>query len=118
MQNKQFINTPMPELEGVYIRINRQFLYSDVAPTVVNDRTLVPMRAIFEALGADVQWDEASATATATLGGREVTITENQTTTYVDGAPVEIDVPATIYQDRFVVPIRFISESFGAPGKL
>lgn len=112
--NKQFINTPMPELEGVYIRINRQFLYSDVAPTVVNDRTLVPMRAIFEALGADVQWDEASATATATLGGREVTITENQTTTYVDGAPVEIDVPATIYQDRFVVPIRFISESFGA----
>ena len=111
---KQFINSPMPELEGVYIRMNRQFLYSDAAPTVVNDRTLVPMRAIFEALGAEVQWDEASATATTTLNTREVKITENQTTTYVDGSPVEIDVPATIYQDRFVVPIRFISESFGA----
>ena len=111
---KTFINTPMPNLEGVYIRINKRFLYSDVAPTVIDDRTLVPMRAIFEALGAEVSWDEASLTATANLDGQEVKITEDQKMASVSGDAVELDVPAMRIRDRFVVPIRFVSESFGA----
>ena len=71
------------------------------------------MRAIFEALSADVSWDGDTSTATATKGETVVKITENKTTTYVNNAPYELDVPATILNGRFVVPVRFISESFG-----
>lgn len=106
------ITTPRPQLEGINIRVNKQYIYTDVPATIVNDRTLVPMRAIFEAIQADVQWDQASSTATATKDGVEVKITLNSTTTYVNGEAKELDVPAQIVNDRFLVPIRFISESF------
>lgn len=111
---KAFENTPNPELDVVSIRFDKKFLYSDVPATIVDDRTLVPMRAIFEAFGAELEWNDDTATATATLGNKTVQVTENDTTAYVDGAPVTLDVPATILNGRFVVPVRFISESFGA----
>lgn len=111
---KEFTATPAPELEGISIMVSNNFIYSDVAPTIVDGRTLVPMRAIFEALGADVSWDEASATATATLNDNVLKITENATTAYLDGEELTLDVPAMIRDGRFVVPVRFVSESFGA----
>ena len=103
-----------PEGEGISIRVNGRFIYSDVAPVTMNDRTLVPMRAIFEKLGVDVSYDGETATATAVKDGREVKITENSTTAYIDGEAVELDVPATVLNDRFVVPVRFVSEAFYA----
>ena len=100
--------------EGIDIKVNGKFIYSDVAPVIINDRTLIPMRAIFEKLGVDVTWDEASATATAVKDGHTVKITENSNTAYIDGNATELDVPAMILDGRFVVPVRFVSESFGA----
>ncbi len=98
----------------VTVMVNSRLLQSDVEPFIENGRTLVPMRAIFEALRAEVLWDAESETATATLRGTEVKITKNQTVAYVNGNPITLDVPAQIKDGRFVVPVRFISESFGA----
>lgn len=112
--NKTFTASEAPYNEGIGIKLNNNYLYSDVAPTIVNDRTLLPMRAIFEALGADVEWDETTATATATGAKATIKITENDTTAYVNGIETELDVPAMIIDGRFVVPVRFISESLGA----
>lgn len=100
--------------DKITVLVNGTELVSDVEPFETNGRVLVPMRAIFEALKAEVLWDEATVTATAKKDGTEVKITENKTTTYVNGKPYELDVPATIVNGRFVVPVRFISESFGA----
>ena len=72
------------------------------------------MRAIFEALEAEVTWDDATKTATAKTADVEVKITNESKTAYINGAPNELDVPALIENGRFVVPVRFISESFGA----
>lgn len=102
------------ESEGILVKVNNRFIYSDVEPVTVNDRTLIPMRAIFEKLGVDVTWDEATATATAVQNGQTVKITENSKTAYINGQPTELDVPAMILNGRFVVPVRFVSESFGA----
>jgi len=81
--------------------------FDDVAPMMVNDRILVPIRAIAEALGADVGWDE---------GTREVTLViDDESLTFTIGETVAgMDVPAMIMNARTFVPLRFISEFFGA----
>ncbi len=112
--NKTFETSEAPFDEGVAIMLNGNYLYSDVAPTVIDGRTLLPMRALFEALDATVTWDEASSTATAVSEDATIQITENQTTAYVNGNAVELDVPAMILGGRFVVPVRFVSEALGA----
>ncbi len=113
--NKTFTSNALTApSEKIGIRVDNCYIYSDVDPVIVNDRTLVPMRAIFEKLDADVSYDDATATATAVREGKTVKITEGSNTAYVDGEAVELDVAATIINDRFVVPIRFVSESLGA----
>lgn len=103
--------------EKIGVRVNNGYIYSDVDPIIVNDRTLVPMRAIFEAFEADVSYDDKTATASAVLGDITIKITEGSNIAYKNDKAVELDVTATIYNDRFVVPVRFISESFGADVK-
>ncbi|WP_422879851.1 copper amine oxidase N-terminal domain-containing protein [Neomoorella humiferrea] len=82
--------------------------------TVEQGRTLVPLRAIFEALGADVNWDAATQTVTGTKGATIVKLTIGSTIAYVSGQAVPLDVPGKILNGRTLVPLRFISESLGA----
>ena len=86
----------------------------DVPPTIEEGRTLVPMRAIFEALGADVQWQEATRTVIATQNETEIKLQIGQKLAYRNGNPVNLDVPAKIINGRTMVPLRFISESLGS----
>ncbi|OQB14332.1 MAG: hypothetical protein BWY15_01189 [Firmicutes bacterium ADurb.Bin193] len=86
----------------------------DPAPILVNDRTMVPMRAIFELLGATVSWDEKSSTVTAVKGDTTVILQIDSTDATVNGNAKKLDVAAMLYKDRTMVPLRFISESLGA----
>ena len=66
---------------------------------IVNDRTLVPLRAIFEALGAEVEWDDATRTVTATKGQDTVKLTIDDTKLYKNGQPVyELHRPLVVRQ--------------------
>ncbi len=85
----------------------------DVMPVIENGRTLVPMRAIFEALGAEIKWDDATKTVTGTKGDVSVVLTIGNTLAKVNEKEVTLDVPAKIVSDRTMVPVRFISESLG-----
>ncbi|OQB15021.1 MAG: hypothetical protein BWY15_00836 [Firmicutes bacterium ADurb.Bin193] len=85
----------------------------DPPPILVNDRTMVPMRAVFEALGATVEWDEATSTAIAVRGTVTMKIKIGAPAVYVGAHLRVIDPPAMIYKDRTMVPLRFISEWFG-----
>lgn len=107
-------NNTVGEVDEISIVVDKVKLEPDVKPYETHGRVLVPMRAIFEALNAEVSWDEATFTATAKNYFNTVVITENSTTAYVNGNPITLDAPATITNGRFMVPVRFISESFGA----
>lgn len=86
----------------------------DVPAQLIDGRTMVPVRAIFNALGADVDYDEATETAIGTKGDTEVKIKVNENVLYKNGKAVEIDVPAMEIDWRILVPARAISQSFEA----
>ena len=100
--------------DEIKVTINGQNLTMDQPPVLVNDRTLVPVRAIFEALGAKVSWNNDTNTATGELNGTTVEIQIENTVAKVNGKDVTLDVPAKLINDRTLVPVRFISESLGA----
>ena len=93
--------------------LNGQHKILQAAPAVVNDRTLVPIRFISEAFGAKVSWDGATSTATVVAEGHTLKFTENQSTYYYDGVARTLDQPATVVNNRMMLPIRVISEDLG-----
>ena len=82
-------------------------------PQIVEDRTMVPLRAIFEALNVQVNWDGNTKTVTATGRDRQVVLTIGQKEITVNGIKTEIDVPAMIISDRTMVPVRAVAQSLG-----
>ncbi len=99
------------------VYLNGERMTFDVNPFIENDRTLVPMRAIFEAVGAVVQWDDDDDTVHAI---REkdgelslVSLQINSDTAFVNGEAVLLDMPAKLVNDRTFVPLRFVVESLG-----
>jgi hypothetical protein len=89
-------------------------LETDVPPVLHEGRTLVPFRAIGEALMAEVNWDGDARKVTLTLGDKTVELIIGDKTAYVNGEATTLDVPAMLVENRTMVPLRFISESLGA----
>ncbi len=83
-------------------------------PELLGGRTLVPLRSIFEAMGADVEWDGATNTAIAKRGNVEVKITIGANEIYKNGKAIPVDVSAQLLNSRTMVPARVIAEAFGA----
>ena len=88
-----------------------------VNPQILSDRTMVPMRKIFETFDADVEWDEASRTVTASTTSKEISLTIDNAVARVKelatGAvkDISLDQAPVIVNDRTLVPVRFIAES-------
>lgn len=78
-----------------------------------NGRTLVPVRAIFEALGASVEWYSETGTVVSKKGKTTVKMTIGSSTMQKDGKDITLDVPAQLINDRTLVPVRAIAEAFG-----
>lgn len=87
---------------------------TDVPPVIVDGRTLVPVRALFESLGATVSWEESTQTATATKGSTVISMQIGNTTAYVNGVAKTLDVPAQTIEGRTMAPARFVAESLNA----
>ena len=87
--------------------------FADQAPAIVEGRVLVPLRAIFEALGASVEWEQKTKTVTSTKNSTTVVMTVGDNTIYRNGEKVLLDVPAQIINSRTMVPARAIAEAFG-----
>lgn len=97
----------------VRVLVNGRQVQFDVAPVIESGRTLVPMRAILEAIGATVKWDGATRTVTATRGGTTAILTIGSRTARINGQRVTLDVPAKVVDGRTLVPLRFLSERLG-----
>lgn len=86
----------------------------DVEPSIVNDRTLVPLRGIFEAMGAEIDWNGDAKTVTAVKGDNTVELTVGKNTAFKNKNSISLDVPATIINGRTLVPLRFVGEAMGS----
>ena len=100
--------------ERVSVFVNNQEVVFDQQPVIVNGRTLVPVRAIFEAMNAVVGWDSETNTVASEREGTVIKIQIGASVMYKNDKQISIDVPAQIIGDRTFVPVRVISESFGA----
>ena len=83
------------------------------APIVENNRTFVPFRALIEAFGAEVAWDEATQAVTAELNDTVVVMTIGSATYTVNGVEKSMDVAPFIKDASTMIPVRFVAEEFG-----
>ena len=102
------------ECPVIKVDINGSPLQLDVAPQIVNGRTLAPLRAIFEALGATVQWNPADQSITAAKGNTTIKLQIGSTTALNNGAQITLDAAPTIVNGRTLAPVRFVGEALGA----
>lgn len=106
----------------IKVMINTQLEIFDVEPQLINDRTMVPMRKIFEDVGAKVSWDEKTQTVTAIrtvsdnygIDTTTVKLTIGSNIITVNGVEKTMDIAPVIIEGRTLVPVRFISEALGA----
>ena len=96
------------------IYLNNQILRTEVSPIQQQGRVLVPMRDIFEELGATVNYNNLNRSITATKGETIVRMALGSRNATVNNVPVMLDVPAKAYYGRTLVPLRFVSEAMGA----
>ena len=99
--------------DAIKIFVNgKQVICEDVDPFIENDHTLVPMRAIFEALGASVDWDGDTRTVVSydPVSDVSITLQIDSDTMFVGETPVTLETPARIANDVTVVPVRAIAE--------
>jgi len=99
--------------DGIHVVLDGKKLTFDVPPQMMNGRTLVPLRAIFEEMGAAIEWDGALQTVTAKKGDTVVTLTIGDTSPTINGKVVPIDQPGIIIDSRTLAPLRFVAEAFG-----
>ncbi len=99
--------------DAVTVIVNdKQVEFTEIAPFIESERTLVPFRAIFEALGAEVFWDEETRTVISYDPASEINVSLqiDSANMFVNGERVELDVPAKIVNNFTVVPLRAVSE--------
>jgi len=122
--DKFIITTPEVELSysidtgsvnslRTYVEIEGKILGFDVEPIIESDRTLVPLRFIFETLGADVDWEDSTRTAIVQNDEATILFSIDNTTASVNSVTKTMDVPARLVNDKTMVPLRFLSEELG-----
>lgn len=97
----------------VDVYIHQKKLETDVKAVLQDGRVLVPMRAIFESLGAEIDWDQENSIVTGRRNGVEVTLGIGKKEGTVNNEITPLDVPVIILNGRTLVPLRFIGESLG-----
>jgi|GEM_PF-1803780 len=105
---------PAAGQSDVAVFLDGRRLEFEVPPQIVDGSTLVPMRKIFEELGATVAWDGGTRTVTATKGNATIVYTIGEKAAKKNGQTVALPVPGRIVGGNTLVPLRFVSEALGA----
>lgn len=80
---------------------------------IIDGRTMVPVRGVFEYMGYDVEWDPATKSATIYNSANTIILTNGQTTFNINGKDVTPEVPQQIIDGRFMLPLRAVGEALG-----
>lgn len=94
------------------IVIDSRTISSDTDPFIIDGTTLVPLRVISENLGASVDWDATTRTVTVTKGNTTIQLTVDEYLARINGEAVTISMSPRIINNRTMVPLRFIGETF------
>ena len=105
---------PKDVKDEIVVYVNEKKVAFDVEPVQENDRVMVPMRGVFEALGAKVDWEEERNTAIAENDGVVIEVTIGSHQMLKNGEEIELDTAARMEGDRTLVPLRAVSEALGA----
>ena len=105
---------PVSADDNIKVLLNDVELTFDVPPQLINDRTMVPMRKIFEALGAQVDWDDETQTITATKNDIIIIMQIDNVAISVNEKEVVLDVPPQLVESRTLVPVRAVAEGLDA----
>lgn len=103
------IDNPIMHVNGISLEIDGA---NNTVPIVSGGRTLVPIRAIIEAFGGTVAWDNTTKTVTLTLDEDVIKLTIDSPIAYFNNNVTILDVAPTVINGRTMLPIRFIAESF------
>ncbi len=107
-----------PTLTKVAVYLNNVKQNYTPSAYMKNGTTLVPMKPIFEALGATVSYESATKKVTATKGSKKIVIGVGNKTAYIDAngttSTINLSHPAEVYQGTTMVPLRFVSQALGA----
>lgn len=95
----------------ITLNVNGQYIAADTQPIIDRGRTLAPLRAAVESLGATVAWDNAAGTATVQKDGKEIRFTQGQQSYTVDGQPHPLDVPLQNRGGRVLIPLRALGNA-------
>lgn len=106
--------TAFAQNSKVTVELNGEPIVFDVEPKIVNDRTMVPLRAIAEALDAFVFWNETDRSVLFSKGDMVAMLQIGNPKLFLNNDSLELDSPPVIVSDRTLVPLSVISESFGA----
>lgn len=108
-------STTVPALAGnISVKLNGYALPLSKPAIIQNDRVLVPMRSVMEALGYGVTWHETTKTIEATKGSTNLHLTIDSPTATVNNKSVTLDTTATLSQGTTMVPLRFVAQYSGA----
>lgn len=102
------------ENKDIIIRINDEQIYTCCSPVIVNDRVMIPARAIAESIGASVDWDETQQKITMIKDDTTAELTIGEANISVNGETIAIDCPPTLIDGVAFAPLRSVSASFGA----
>jgi len=106
----------IPAFGDTYVDLvhNGEAIEFDSRPVIANDRTMVPVRFVTEKLGAEVGWDAEEREVSINHYGDSMILKIDRSYAQINGKAVALDSPPFIKEDRTMVPLRFISENFGA----
>lgn len=97
----------------VQVMLNNQVLTFDQPPAIINGKTMVPMRKIFETLNATIKWDDKTRTVTSEKGDKMVVLQVDSPVAKVNDSYVLLEQPAVIMNGSTMVPLRFVGEILG-----
>ncbi|GAB4452063.1 MAG: hypothetical protein OHK0029_02360 [Armatimonadaceae bacterium] len=105
---------PAATVQAVNVRINGQAVpFSGQGAIQAGNAVLVPLRGIFEKLGADVKFDKATGSITAMRLDKTITLRIGDSVGFVNGEPRPLSTPAITYNGSIMVPLRFVSDALG-----
>ena len=103
---------PAAAAKDITVLLDNNKIKFDVQPQIIDNRTMVPIRAIFEAMGAAVTWDGKTSTATAAIDDYVVKCTVGSKKINVNGSLWDMDTAPVIIGGRTLMPARFAAEAF------
>ena len=106
-----------PPPPPIKVILNGERLSFDEPPQMINGRTMVPLRAVFSAMGASVSWNSSTQTVTAKKGDTVIVMTIGSASPTINGKVTTIDQPCVVINGRTLAPLRFVAEAFGGTVK-